>query len=217
MIRQRATAQNHAIRANEAVISNRNWSGRLTTAFEVNAMCQNLRSIARKCCESSNSDTACAVDEMTIRDGGVLTYDEFRPPVMLVCEVLGVAERTRRYPIKSADRSVLLQMQELQALAHRKGPNLRMGIQNQSFRHHPREPNATRGMNRVTEYSYQEPTSKRPRQQKRNPVQQFLHLSRSPVYWPSNDSLIECSRIPQMLAHAAGLCDQVIDAPTIAP
>ena len=112
-MRQCTTAQKHAIRSDEAVITDRNWSGRLATAFQVNAVCQNLGSIARKRAKCSDSDRARAVDEMTIRDGGVLTYDELRPPIDLVRKMTGLASWIPGYPISSTDNSILLQMQQL--------------------------------------------------------------------------------------------------------
>jgi len=110
VIGQSAAAQKHAIRANEREVADGNRSGGLATVFQVNAMRQNLRSKTRKRAESANDDLARAVDEMAIRDGGVLPDDEIRLPVMLVCKMVVATRRESTYPIGSADGSVLLQV-----------------------------------------------------------------------------------------------------------
>jgi len=110
VIRQGTATEKDAISADERVVSDRNRSGGLAAVFKVNAMRQNLRSKARKRAESSNNDSACAVDEMAIRDGGVLSDYEIRFPVALVCKVLVATRRESTYPIGSADGSVLLQV-----------------------------------------------------------------------------------------------------------
>ena len=91
--------------------------------FEINAVGQNLGSQTREHAESANSHTAGAVDEVAVCNRRVLTQDQFRPSLLLVREVFGLARRVACHPVRFANNRVAPQMHQPQPLAYSERPD----------------------------------------------------------------------------------------------
>ena len=75
IIRQRAAAEQNAICSDKTIIADAHRRRCLTIAFEIDAVSENLRSKAGEGGELPDRDRVRAIDQMAMRDGGMLIHN----------------------------------------------------------------------------------------------------------------------------------------------
>jgi len=112
-MRQNASTQEHAIRPDKAVLSNFDGLSRLPAGFEIDAMCDELRSKSTDGGERSDPYSRGAINQMPAADPGMSFDDQLRMPVRLMGEMPARARGKTSNPIQLSDDCVCSEMEQM--------------------------------------------------------------------------------------------------------
>ena len=114
--------------------------------------------------EGADPDRVCAIDKVTMGDGGMLAQYQLRPAIGFAAEMLrlpardrgctcgrALTERETGYPIAAPDRGMRFQVHKFQILYHRKVTDGGVLFHDEMGGQNPGDADSGRGMNLETE------------------------------------------------------------------
>src|SRR5664279_3105803 len=117
MMRKTASAQQHTIRPDKAVLANFNGLRRLPAGFEIDAMRNKLRSKSGDVGKRPDAYTRGAIDQMPAADRGVGPDNQLGLPVRLMGEMPARARGEASDPIQLSHDGVSSEMEQVDILA----------------------------------------------------------------------------------------------------
>lgn len=118
-IRQRAATKQNTIRPNKTIVTNTHRPGRLAILFNIDAVADNLGMKSGERRETADRHRVRAVDEVPIRNRGMLAKYQFGPPICLMRKVRRRTGREPGNPITTPDRCVRFEVKKLDVFANR--------------------------------------------------------------------------------------------------
>lgn len=103
IIRERTAAEQDGVSSDKTIVTDLHRSGCLPIAFEIDAVRENLRLEASERCELSDDDGIGAVDQVTMRDGGMLAENELRLTIRFLREMTARPKRETGDPIAATN------------------------------------------------------------------------------------------------------------------
>ena len=174
-IGKHAAAKDNAVRPDEAIIPNLYRLRCLPTLFDVNAVGHDLRLKPGDRTEFPDRDRIRAVYEMPMSDGGMLTDNQLRTAIRLLCKMPRRAERKASNPVAATDHRVGFEMKQIQSFAERQMINPGVLFHDETRRIDPRETDPRGWMNLIAELFLQKRTAHFPRQKTTQEHEKFSH------------------------------------------
>ena len=142
---------------------------------EVDCVGENLRLETGKGGEFPDRDRVRAIDEMPIRDVGMLAENQLGAALRFRCEVTRWPQGETGDPVAAPDRGVLMQMKKRDVFAKCKISDRAVRFHDEASRKDPCEPDAAGRMEREAKLFLEKRSTKRPREQEAEKHEQCLH------------------------------------------
>ena len=138
-------------------------------------MGENLRLEPGEGGESADRDRVRAIDEMPIRDVGMLAENQLRAAVGFGCKMTRWSQGETGNPITPTDRGMLMQMKERDVFAKCEMSDRAVRFHDEAIRKDPCEPDAAGRMEREAKLLLEKRSTQRPWKQEAEKHEQCLH------------------------------------------
>lgn len=175
IIRDRAAAEQHTVRSDEAIIADGDRRRCLPIHLQIDRVREHLRLESGKGGELPDDDAVGAIDQVPMRDCRMRADNQFRAAIGFIREMRRRAERKTGDPISPADNHVFAELKQGDVLAQGEMANAGIGFHDQPFWKNPGEPDSSSRMNAETKLLLEKRATHAPWQQKTEKSDKVFH------------------------------------------